>query len=81
MRNPRVPCNRESIIACETYIGRMLDALLAPVPSPARGTAIASWLLRDGTGPIYNHLLSDDLGISLREAIAQLNPAVSLQAN
>jgi len=79
MRNPRVSSNRESIIACETDIREMLEALLAPLPSPARGTAMASWLLRDGTGPIYNHRLSEDLGISLREAIAQLDPAVSLR--
>ena len=78
MRNPRVLCNREYIIACESDIREMLNALLAPLPSPARGTAMASWLLRDGTGPIYNRGLSGDLGISLREVIAQLDPAVSL---
>ncbi len=78
MRNPRVLCNREYIIACESDIREMLNALLAPLPSPARGTAMASWLLRDGTGPIYNRGLSEDLGNSLREVIAQLDPAVSL---
>jgi hypothetical protein len=78
MRNARVLFNREYIIACESDIREMLNALLVPLPSHARGTAMASWLLRDGTGPIYNRRLSGDLGISLREVIAQLDPAVSL---
>ena len=78
MRNPRVPCNHEYIIACESDIREMLNTLSAPLPSPARGTAMASWLLRDGTGPIYNRRLSGDLGITLREAIAQLGSSALL---
>jgi len=79
MRSPRVLCNRDYIIASESDIREMLNALLAPLPSSARGTAMASWLLRDGTGPIYNRRLSGDLDTSVREVIAQLDPAVSLQ--
>jgi hypothetical protein len=78
MRDLRVPLNRESIIACEPDIQEMLNALLAPVPAPARGTAFASWLLSDGTGPLYNRHRSADLGIALREAIAQLDASTSL---
>ncbi len=78
-RNPRVLYNRESIIACESDIREMQNALLVPLPSPARGTAMASWLLRDGTGPIYNRRLSGDLGMTIKKAIAQLDAAVSLQ--
>jgi len=78
MRNPRVLCNREYITACESDIREMLNALLAPLPSSARGTAMVSWLLRDGTGPIYNRRLSGDLGITLREAIAQLGSSALL---
>jgi len=79
MRNPRVLYNRESIIACESDIREMQNVLLQPLPSPARGMAMASWLLRDGTGPIYNRRLSGNLGTSIREAIAQLDAAVSLK--
>jgi len=79
MRDPKVLCNRASIIASESDIREMLNALLAPLPSSARGAAMASWLLRDGMGPIYNRSLSGELGISVREVIAQLDPAVSLQ--
>ena len=78
MRNPRVLCNREYILAGESDIREMQTALLAPLPSPVRGTAMASWLLRDGTGPIYNPRLSGDLGITLREAIAQLGSSALL---
>jgi len=39
---------------------------------------MVSWLLRDGTGPIYNRRLSGDLGITLREAIAQLGSSALL---
>jgi hypothetical protein len=77
-RDPRVRLNRERIIACEADIREMLDVLLAPLPTPARGTAMARRLLSDGMGPIFNGRRSDDLGIILREAIAQLDPSVCL---
>ena len=79
MRDPRVLCNREHILACERDIRQMLNALRSPLPSPARGTAMASWLLRDGTGPIYNGNASGDLSFTLKAAVAHLDPAVSLQ--
>jgi len=78
MRNPRAPFNRECIITSELDIRMLLDALLAPLPVPARGVAMANWLLRDGTGPIYNRHRSAELGIALKEAVAQLDPSVSL---
>jgi len=78
MRDPRVPFNRQAIIECESDIQEMLKALLTPLPVPARGTAMASWLLRDGAGPIYNRRRSGDLGITLRETITQLDASVSL---
>lgn len=78
MRNPRVQCNRAHILACEHDIRELQRALVAPLPSPARGMAMASWLLRDGSGPIYNRRLSEDLGNAIGLAIAQLNPAVLL---
>jgi hypothetical protein len=35
---------------------------------------MASVLLSDGAGPIYNRLCSLDLGSALREVIARLDP-------
>ena len=78
MRDPRVPFNRQAIIECEPDIREMLDALLVTEPVPARGPAMASWLLRDGTGPIYNRHRSGDLRTVLRETITQLDASVRL---
>ncbi len=78
MRDPRIPFNRDRVIACEPDIEEMLGALSAPLPIPARGVAMASWLLTDGTGPLYDRRRSDGLAAVLRETIAQLDPARSL---
>lgn len=77
-RDPRVPLNRARIIACEPAIQEMLNALLAPLPVPARGPAMVSCLLSDGTGPLYDRRCSTGLGIALREATEQLDPSGSL---
>jgi hypothetical protein len=77
----RTPLNRDSISACETEIHQAYDALLTPLPTPARGAAMISWLLSDGTGPLYNRHRSSDLRIALSEAIAQLNPSSPLSTS
>jgi hypothetical protein len=74
MRDRRAPLNRDSIRGCETEIRQACDALLTPFSTPARGAAIISWMLRDGTGPLYNRHRSADLHIALAEASARLNP-------
>ena len=56
----------------------MIDALLAPLATPARGTAIVSRLLSDGSGPLYNRHHRADLAIAVAEAVAGLDPSVSL---
>jgi hypothetical protein len=81
MRDPRAPFNRRAIIECASDIQEMLKALLALLALlavPARGPAMASWLLRDGAGPIYNRHRSGALGAALRETIAQLDASVPL---
>jgi len=75
MRNPRAPLNRDCIIACEPEIREMIVALLAPLESPARGTAMVSRLLSDGSGPLYNRHHPADLGIAVAEAVAGLDPS------
>jgi hypothetical protein len=79
MRNPRAVLNCKSILACESDIQEIVDALLNPLPISARGPAMASWLLSNGTGPVYNRRCSEELSIALREAIARLDPAVPLK--
>jgi hypothetical protein len=78
MRDPRAPLNRAGVVECEGAVHRMLDGLLAPGPTPVRGVAMVSWLLRDGTGPLYNHRRSAELEDALGEATALLDPWVSL---
>ncbi len=74
-RDPRSSLNRDSIVAHEPDIRALLDVLVAPTPGPVRGIATLSWLLTDGTGPLYNHRCSDGLGAALRDAAALLDPS------
>jgi hypothetical protein len=78
MRNPRAPLNRDGIIACEVHIREMIEALSTPLATPARGTAMVSQLISDGSGPLYNRHHSADLPIAVAQAVAQLDPSVSL---
>lgn len=71
--NPRVPLVLDRIVAAQTQIQELADALLAPVPT-SRGVAMARSLLSDGSGPVYNSACSTDLGLALREVIARLDP-------
>jgi hypothetical protein len=71
--NPSVPLVRNRVIDAQEEIQELASALLAPMPT-SRGVAMASALLSDGAGPIYNRLSSLDLGSALREVIARLNP-------
>ncbi len=72
LRSPKVRLNRSSIVACEPVLQQALDALVAPRPTLARGIAIISTLLSDGTGPLYNTRRADELHDTLSEAILQL---------
>ena len=52
----------------------MLTVLAGPLPIAARGAAMASLLLSDGTGPLHNHRSPLDLGAAVREATRQMDP-------
>ncbi len=77
-RDPRVPLNRVALLACESELRQLLGAVVAPLPTPARGLAMASRLLTDGTGPVYRPCPPAELGSALRAATAQLDPRRSL---
>ncbi len=77
----RVPVNRDSVIACEAHMRAMVDALVVPLPVPARGAAMASWLLSDGAGPVYDRRRSSELDGAVRETIAQLDPWADLASS
>jgi hypothetical protein len=78
-RTSRAPLCGGRIMAAEGDIRAMMSALSAPVPMPARGVAMASCLLGDGNGPLYNWHSRTDLVAVLRRTMDELDPAVSLR--
>jgi hypothetical protein len=74
----RVPLRRRALTAVMSDVERMLEVLEDEAPTPARGVAMVSVLLRDGAGPLYNGQSPVDLGRVLQEATAQLDPGTSL---
>jgi hypothetical protein len=71
-RTPRVPINRDSLLANEPAIRALVDRLTAPTPGHIRGIAKLSWLLSDGTGPVYNRREAFKLPEALLDATAFL---------
>ena len=79
-RSPRVSLCRDRIIAAHRDILAMLHALSTSLPVPAQGVAQASWLLSDGTGPLYNRACTTDLAVALRRVVELLDPTSALVA-
>ena len=50
----------------------MLAVLACPLPISARGAAMASVLLGDGTGPLHNHHSTRDLAAAVRDATREM---------
>lgn len=69
----KIPLVRERIIGAKAPIEALALALQAPRPT-ARGVAMASSLLSDGSGPIYNRACSIDFVSTVYEIIALLDP-------
>jgi len=70
----RAPLQRDAVIAAERDLHAMISVLTSGRPIDARGAAMASELLRDGTGPLYNHRSLVDLGAVVRAATRQMDP-------
>ena len=79
-RTPRGPLCRGAIAAAEHDVREMIAVLVGAHPIAARGAALASWLLSDGTGPLHNHRCPLDLSDVVREATRQLNPFADIPA-
>lgn len=73
-RTPRGPLCRGRIAAAEGDVRELLAALTGALPIAARGAAMASMLLSDGTGPLHSYRSPLDLGAAVREATRQMNP-------
>jgi hypothetical protein len=71
-RSPRAPLRRAAVIAAREDLQEMISVLTSGLPVDVRGTAMASWLLVDGTGPLYNHRSPVELGAGVREATRQM---------
>jgi hypothetical protein len=72
-RTRRVPLCSDRIRAAEAEIHGMTSALAASRPSTARGVAMASQLLSDGVGPLYNNHSRRDLRTLLTETTGHLD--------
>jgi hypothetical protein len=78
----RAPLCRDRILAAEPDLRDLLDALTDAYLRQPRGIAMASQLLCDGTGPLYNRRSPADLGVALRDAtnnIRSISEAASLR--
>jgi hypothetical protein len=72
MIDARVPVVRARVGAAEADIRALIDVLRDSLPVPARGVAMASRLLSDGTGPLYSARNREDLRAAVREALHHL---------
>ncbi len=70
----RAPLQRDAVIAGQQDLHEMISVLTSGRPIDARGAAMASALLRDGTGPLYNRGSLVDLGAVVRAATRQMEP-------
>jgi hypothetical protein len=77
-RYPARPVRAERVTAAEPAIRELTRRLRAPSPVAARGVAMASVLLTDATGPVYNQSSRVTLAVAIEAAIDQLDPALPL---
>jgi hypothetical protein len=77
-RSRLVPLRRRTIVAAEPAIRELMRALTNPLPVRAQGVAMATILLTDATGPVYNPHSPVTLAAALDAAITQLDPALPL---
>jgi len=80
-RSPRAPLCRDRIAAAAPDVQAMIGVLTGPLPVTARGAAAASYLLSDGTGPLYDRHSPVGPGGAVREATRQMTgPSASTPA-
>lgn len=70
---PRVPVCRDRVRDSSEELGDLIWRLLAGGPVAARGVALASVLLTDGSGPLYHRASADDVRARVREAVDALD--------
>lgn len=63
---------RGAVAAAERDVREMIDVLTGRLPIAARGAALASWLLSDGTGPLHNQRSPLVLSAAVQDATRQM---------
>jgi len=71
----QVPVCRDRVRDSAEELGDLIRRLLGGGPVAARGVALASALLTDGSGPLYRRSNADDLQARIREALSALGPS------
>jgi hypothetical protein len=80
-RYPKAPLNRGAIVSCAPRIAELCRRLSARNPIAARGVAMSSLLLADGTGPVHNRRLDgDDLDVAIEQVLVELDPLAGWNA-
>jgi hypothetical protein len=69
-----VPICRDRVRESAEELGDLIRRLLADAPVAARGVALASALLSDGSGPFYHRANADDVRSRVREVVDALHP-------
>ena len=77
---PAIPVRGYGIVAAEPTVRELVRCLSAPLPVRARGVAMATGLLTDALGPVYNPRSEVSLTAALAAAITQLDPALPLMS-
>jgi hypothetical protein len=76
--HPALPVSSDRLVAAEPAVRELVRCLTTPLPVAARGAALATALLTDALGPVYNPRSRVTLDEALAAAIAQLDPALPL---
>ena len=71
----RVPICRDRVSNSSEELADLIRSLLAAGPAAARGVALASVLISDGSGALYHRGSADDVQARIREAVNALDPA------
>jgi hypothetical protein len=64
--------SRGAVAAAERDVREMIGVLTGGLPVAARGAALASWLLRDGNGPLHNQSSPLELSAAVQDATRQM---------
>ena len=78
--HPALPVCGARVVAAEPAIRELVRHATAPLPVAARGVAMATALLTDAAGPVYNPRSRVSLDAALEAAITQLDPALPLMS-